>query len=411
MGSEQPLSDNADLVARVHREQWGRVLAAVARSCGDLELAQDCTQRAFERALTEWRTDVPDSQPAWLISVAKRFAIDEHRHQEVVRRKAPLLIMDESGAGDDGPDLLRLVFCCCHPVLDRTSQVALTLRLVCGVPTEEVAQALLVRRPAVAARITRAKQKIAQARVPYRIPARADLADRLDVVLDVIHLVATVAHERSRTDTDSDLTERAWILARGLVELLPDDAEPRGLLALIVLNAARADARRDTEGEILLGDQDRARWDPRGIRAGLSLATAALNRGMEQDRPGRFALQAGIVGLHAQAASLDETDWPAIVRLYERLLERWATPVVRLNHAIARSYIDGPGVALALVDELTSEPALLGYPYLHAARGKLLADLGRIDEARTAYRSALSVAIDDEQRRFLRGRIGDPGGR
>lgn len=381
------------------------MLAAVARSCGDLELAQDCTQRAFERALTRWEEDAPDSPVAWLTRVAQRLAADEHRHREVVRRTLPLLVTDRPS--DDGPDLLRLVFCCCHPALDRTSQVTLTLRLVCGVPTDEIARALLVRRPAVAARITRAKAKIAKAAVPYRIPDEDELPARRDVVLDVIHLVATAAHERARNGTDTgDLTERAWILARSLVEMLPDDPEVRGLLGLIVLNAARSDARRGPEGEILLGDQDRGRWDAQGVRSGLRLTTDALNAGLEAPHgPGRFALQAGIAGLHAQARSMRETDWPAVVRLYDRLVERWPTPVVRLNRAIARSYVDGPDAALAEIDPLADEPGLRAYPYLHAARGALLRDLGRTDEAHAAYRAALSVAADSEQERFLRARI------
>ncbi|MGH3357385.1 MAG: RNA polymerase sigma factor, partial [Nocardioidaceae bacterium] len=371
------MTSTGDRVARAHRESWGRVLATVARSCGDLELAEDCTQRAYERALTRWQDEVPENPVAWLTSVARRLAVDEHRHREVVRRALPLLVLEKPGggvdAGDDGPDLLRLVFCCCHPALDRPGQVALTLRLVCGVPTDEIARVLLVRRATAAARITRAKAKIVQAAVPYRIPDAEHLPERRDVVLDVIHLVATAAHERARTDRDGDLTERAWILARSLVESMPDDPEARGLLGLIVLNAARSGARHGPDGEVLLGDQDRGRWDPHGVRTGLRLATEALDGGLAlADGPGRFALQAGIAGLHAKATSMEETDWPAVVRLYDRLVERWPTPVVRLNRAVARSYVDGPNVGLAELEPLVDEPDLREYPYLHAARGALL---------------------------------------
>ena len=395
---------STDRVARLHREQWGRVVAATVRTAGDLDLAEDCAQRAYEKALESWGEDQPDNPVGWLVQVAKRLALDVHRHAEVERRKLPLLVMD--APSDDGPDLLRLVCLCCHPALDQTSQVALTLRLVCGVSTDAIARALLVRRPAIAARITRAKHKLSRARVPYRIPDDAELLTRTENALEVIHLAATVAHEHERTGRTDDLTERAWILARSLVELLPDDPEPRGLLALIVLNAARAGARCGTGGERLLGEQDRGTWDADGVRTGLRLATEALNAGLASERgPGRFALQAGIAGLHASAPSIDTTDWPAVVRLYDRLFERWPTPVVRLNRAIAWSYTDGPATALAELDTLQDEPALRNYPYLQAARGLLLAEGGQHADAVWAYEQALAVAVDDEQARFLRDRL------
>ena len=394
----------SESIARLHREQWGRVVAATVRTAGDLDLAEDCAQRAFELALDSWGDAAPDNPVGWLVRVSKRLAIDAHRHNEVERRKLPLLAGRPEP--DDGPDLLRLVFLCCHPALDRTSRVALTLRLVCGVDTDSIGHALLVRRPAVAARITRAKHKISAARVPYRIPDDAELAERTDVVLDVIHLVATVAHERERIGDGDDLTERAWILARSLVEELPDDPEPRGLLALIVLNAARAGSRMGPDGERLLGEQDRDSWDPDGVRAGLRMATDALNAGAaSRHGAGRFALQAGIVGLHAQASSIDDTDWRSVVRLYDRLRERWPTPIVSLNRAVARSYVDGPAAALRELDALRGEPALRDYPYLEAARGAMLTDLGRPAEAVTAYERALANAVDDEQAGFLRARI------
>ena len=394
----------SESIARLHREQWGRVVAATVRTAGDLDLAEDCAQRAFERALDTWGDATPDNPVGWLVRVSKRLAIDAHRHSEVERRKLPLLAVRPEP--DDGPDLLRLVFLCCHPALDRTSRVALTLRLVCGVDTDSIGHALLVRRPTVAARITRAKHKIATAGVPYRIPDDDELAERTDVVLDVIHLVATVAHERERIGEGDDLTERAWILARSLVEELPDDPEPRGLLALIVLNAARAGSRVGPDGERLLGEQDRDSWDPDGVRAGLRLATDALNAGTgSRHGAGRFALQAGIAGLHAQASSIDDTDWRSVVRLYDRLSERWPTPIVSLNRAVARSYVDGPAAALRELDALQGEPALRDYPYLEAARGAMLTDLARPAEAVTAYERALANAVDDEQAGFLRARI------
>ena len=395
---------DTESIARLHREHWGRVVAATVGTAGDLDLAEDCAQRAYERALETWGDTPPANAVGWLVRVSKRLAIDAHRHAEVERRKLPLLITD--GPSADDPDLLRLVFVCCHPALDRTSRMALTLRVVCGVPTAAIARALLVRPSAVSARITRAKRKIAEAGVPYRIPRREQRREHLGVALDVIHLVATVAHDRERLGDGDDLTVRAWILARSLVEELPDDAEPRGLLALIVLNAARSGSRVGPDGERLLGEQDRSTWDVAGVRAGLRLATEALNIGTASaDGAGRFALQAGIAGLHAQAPTIEATDWPAIVRLYDRLYETWPTPIVRLNRAIALSYCKGPAPALGELDVLRSDTALRNYPYLEAARGALLAADGRSTEATAAYEQALSVAIDDEQARFLRGRI------
>ena len=403
MGHLRAVTDE-EPIARLHRERWGRVVAATVRTAGDLDLAEDCAQRAFEKALETWGDAPPANPMGWLVRVSKRLAIDAHRHAEVERRKLPMIRTEDPTA--DHPDLLRLVFLCCHPALDRTSRVALTLRLVCGVSTEAIANALLVRRPAVSARITRAKKKIAEAGVPYRIPDAGELPERTGVALDVIHLVATAAHERERLGDGDDLTERAWILARSLVEELPDAPEPRGLLALIVLNAARAGSRIGPDGERLLGDQDRAAWDADGVRAGLRLATGALNAGTASpEGAGRFALQAGIAGLHAQAPSLEETDWTAVVRLYDRLYDRWPTPVVRLNRAIARSYVDGPTGALAELDMLQDEAALRDYPYLQAARGALLIASGRNAEAAAAYEQALTVAIDAEQARFLQRRL------
>ncbi|UYM04471.1 RNA polymerase sigma factor [Solicola gregarius] len=393
-----------ELIARLHREQWGRVVAASVRTAGDLDLAEDCAQRAYERALETWGDDPPDNPVGWLVRVANRLALDTHRHAAVERRALPRLVTD--APTDDGPDLLRLVLLCCHPALDRTSQAALTLRLVCGVSTDSIARALLVRRPTAAARITRAKHKIARAGAPYRLPEPDELPERMAGALEVIHLVATTAHERERLGEGDDLTERAWILARSLVDEVPDDPEPRGLLALIVLNAARAGSRVGPDGERLLGEQDRTKWDVDGVRAGLRLATEALTAGVASEGgPGRFALQAGITGLHAQAPSLAETDWSAVISLYDRLCERWPTPVVLLNRAIARSYVEGPAAALEELDALQSAPALRDYPYLQAARGALLADLNHPAEAAAAYERALAVAVDDEQARFLRARM------
>ncbi|WP_214405499.1 RNA polymerase sigma factor [Pseudonocardia lacus] len=384
----------------VFRAAWPVVVASTARLTGDLDLAEDCTQEAVERALRSWPAGAPDNPAGWLTTTAHRIALDRLRREATLRRKLPLLVEPAGGGDEPEPtDPLRLAFTCCHPALALESQVALTLRLVCGVDVPAIAAVLLAGEAGVARRITRAKQKIAAARIPFRVPPDDELAQRLDAVLTVVHLVHTAGHRGSRTDLrDTELIGRATELARMLVRLLPDEPEPRALLGLVLLTEARGPARTDSAGDlVLLADQDRSRWDRALIRKGLALTTAALRH----PRRGRFALQAGVAGLHATAPSWAETDWPQVVTTYDALLRVWPSPVVALNRAAARSRLPGTDLTAVLreIDDLA--PALPDYPYLPAARADVLARLGRSAEAATAYQLALDLTANPVERRFL----------
>ncbi|MGC5050775.1 RNA polymerase sigma factor [Micromonospora sp. DT48] len=388
------------------------MLAATARVAGDFDLAEESVQEAYLAALSAWARDgVPDRPGAWLTATARRKALDVLRRRQVLRAKLPLLVEpdateldlpDEVAVPDDR---LRLVFTCCHPVLGREAQAALTLRLVCGVSTADIARVFLVPEPTMAARITRAKKRIAAARVPYRVPEAAELPERLDAVLTVVHLLYTTGHT-APTGGDlvrADLVDRALHLARMLAALMPDEPEVRGLLALLLLTDARRATRTDAEGRLLrLADQDRAGWDREAIDEGRRLVLDAFHAG----RPGRYALQAAIASLHALAPSYEATDWPQIVRLYDALLDRWPSPVVALNRAVAVSMVHGPTVALADVDALAEDPRLAGYHYLPAIRADLLHRLGRDTEAAEAYRAAIDLVDNDAERVFLTTRLG-----
>jgi RNA polymerase sigma-70 factor, ECF subfamily len=384
----------------VFRAAWPTVVASTARLTGDLDLAEDCAQEAVERALRTWPAGMPDNPAGWLTTTAHRIALDRLRREATLRRKLPLLVEPAGGEHEPEPtDPLRLVFTCCHPALAPESQVALTLRLVCGVDVATIAAVLLAGEAAIARRITRAKQKIATARIPFRVPPDDELPARLDAVLTVVHLVHTAGHRGSRTDLqNTELTGRATGLARMLVRLLPGEPEPRALLGLILLTEARGPARTNSDGDlVLLADQDRSRWDPALIRRGLVLATAALRHG----RRGRFALQAGVAGLHAVAPSWAETDWAQIVTTYDALMQVWPSPVVALNRAAARSRLPGADLAAVLreIDDLA--PALGRYPYLPAARADILARLGRSEEAAADYGEALNLTANPVEQRFL----------
>ncbi|MCO1657601.1 RNA polymerase sigma factor [Pseudonocardia humida] len=384
----------------IFRGAWPVVVASTARLTGDLDLAEDCAQEAVERALRTWPARVPDNPAGWLTTTAHRIALDRLRREATLRRKLPLLVEPAGGGDETEPtDPLRLVFTCCHPALALESQVALTLRLVCGVDVAAIAAVLLAGEAGIARRITRAKQKIAAARIPFRVPPDDELPARLDAVLTVVHLVHTAGHRGSRTDLrDTDLTGRAAGLARVLVRLLPDEPEPRALLGLILLTEARGAARTDSDGDlVLLADQDRSRWDRALIRQGLALTTSALRHGPR----GRFALQAGVAGLHAMAPTWAETDWAQVVTTYDALMRVWPSPVVALNRAAARSRLPGADLAAVLreIDDLA--PALTGYPYLPAARADVLARLGRPAEAAAVYDEALRLTANPVERRFL----------
>ena len=396
----------ARLVEEAHRTCWPVVLAATVRLTRDLDLAEDCAQDAFVQALRTWPDGPPDSPAAWLTTVARRFALDRLRRESTLRRKLPLLVESADGPDEQPADPLRLVFTCCHPALAEESQVALTLRLMCGLTTREVAAGLLISEPTAAARITRAKKKIAAAGIPYRIPSDAELPSRLDAVLTVVHLVYTAGHVAAGKDlTRSDLTGRALELARTLVRLMPSEPEPQGLLALLLMTQARGGARVSEDGElVLLADQNRDRWDRRLVHEGMARATGALRAATASAAgPGRFVLQAAIAGLHVSAPSWQDTDWRQVVTMYDALLVRWPSPIVALNRAAARSLVPDPDLpaVLAELDRLAGEPALKSYCYLPATRADVLARLGRTAEAAAAYADAIELTANDTERRFL----------
>ncbi|MFY1575090.1 RNA polymerase sigma factor [Verrucosispora sp. WMMD703] len=389
------------------------MLAATARVAGDFDLAEESVQEAYVAALGAWARDgVPERPGAWLTATARRKAVDVLRRRQVLRAKLPLLVEPDE-AEPDVPDevavpddRLRLVFTCCHPALAREAQVALTLRLVCGVSTADIASVFLVPEPTMAARVTRAKKKIAAARIPYRVPEATELPERLDPVLAVVHLLYTTGHTAPTGDEllRADLADRALHLARTLAALLPDEPEVRGLLALLLLTDARRATRTDAEGRLLrLEDQDRSGWDRDAIAEGRRLVLDTFRTG----RTGRYALQAAIASLHALAPSYETTDWAQIVKLYDMLLDRWPSPVVSLNRAVAMSMVDGPAVALTEVDALAQDPRLAGYHYLPAIRADLLRRLGRDAEAAQAYRIALDLVDNDAERDFLSTRLGE----
>jgi RNA polymerase sigma-70 factor, ECF subfamily len=408
--------DAARAVADAHRREWALVLAATVRVARDLDLAEECVQEAYVQALAAWTRDgVPANPAGWLVTAARRRAVDAVRHEQVFRSKLPLLVepdVAEMNPGEylDDPadfvpdDRLRLIFTCCHPALLREAQVALTLRLVCGVSTGDIAQAFLVPEPTMAARITRAKKKISTARIPFRVPKASEFPDRLDAVLSVLHLLYTTGHTAPSGDEllRNDLADRALHLARMLRELMPDEPEVRGLLALLLLTDARRATRTDPAGRLLrLEEQDRSAWDAAAIEEGRALVLGALRLG----RPGRYLLQAAIAALHAEAKTYAETDWQQIVTLYDRLLRVWPSPVVALNRAVAISMVDGPEVGLREVETLERDRRLAGYRYLPAIRADLMSRLGRHAEAAEAYRAALDLADNAAERDFLAARI------
>jgi RNA polymerase sigma-70 factor (ECF subfamily) len=405
-------------VAEAHRREWAFVLAATARVARDIDVAEECVQDAYVAALDAWsRQGVPDNPAAWLTTTARRKALDALRRDKTLRAKLPLLIEPDNGPASSGPDpggvipddRLRLIFTCCHPALAREAQVALTLRLVCGLSTAEIAAAFLVSEATMAARVTRAKKKISAARIAYRVPDEPELPDRLDAVLTVIHLLYTTGHT-APAGADlarADLAVRAIGLARMLAALMPDEREARGLLALLLLTDSRRAARAGADGElVLLEDQDRSRWDQAAIAEGTALVPGALRGGS----PGRFAIQAAIAAVHAEAPGFAATDWRELLALYDALLAAWPSPVVALNRAVAVAMAAGPAAGLAEIDALEKrDDRLAGYHYLPAARADLLRRLRRNDEAAAAYRRALDLAQNEAERAFLARRLASLG--
>jgi RNA polymerase sigma factor (sigma-70 family) len=398
-------------VADAHRLEWAFVLAATVRVTGDIDQAEECVQDAYARALATWaNSGVPAKPGAWLTTVARRRAIDLLRHNSVRDRTLPLLVEPTAAGLDafDSPEIeddrLRLIFTCCHPALATDTQVALTLRLLCGLTTAEVARAFLISEPTMAARLTRAKKKIAVAHIPYRVPPVAELPDRIDAVLTVVHLLYSTGHTAlgGRDLMRRDLVERSLDLARLLRVLLPDDPGVAGLLALILLTDARRPSRVGADGQlVLLADQDRERWDHIAIGEGIALVREALGR----RPPGRFALMAAIAAVHAKARSWAATDWGEIVGLYDLLVEIWPSPVVALNHAVAIGFSQGPVDGLAALDALGGEPVLATYSYFSSSRADFLRQLGRHGEARDAYEEALLLSENAVERAFLTDRL------
>jgi len=383
-------------VGRLFRDESGRSVAAVIGFCGDIDLAEDAVQEAFSLALRKWPRDgLPPNPGGWITTTARNRAIDrlrrDARGRELLGDMAVLAPQDDLGEADIVPDdRLRLIFTCCHPALSAEAQVALTLRLLGGLSTTEVARAFLVTEDAMAQRVVRAKRKIKAARIPYRVPAAAELPGRLRSVLAVIYLIGTTGLTRP------GLGAEAIRLARMLAALMPDEPEVAGLLALVLLIESRRATRIGPDGSlVLLGEQDRSRWDRALIEEGQSIVRRCLRR----NHPGPYQIQAAINAVHADAATAVQTDWRQILALYDQLLALAPTSIVALNRAIAVGEVHGPAAALALVDELELDH----YYAFHATRADLLRQLGHDDEARVAYQRAAALAPTDAERDFLTG--------
>jgi RNA polymerase sigma-70 factor, ECF subfamily len=398
----------ANGVERVFREVYGQAVATLARVFGDITLAEDAVQEAFLVASDRWRSDgVPPNPAGWIVTTARNRAID------VLRRSARGRELHEQlGAvagtshgpnaedwAEDGPvsdDRLRLLFTCCHPALRPEHHVALTLRLLGGLSVDEVARSFLVSESAMAKRLVRAKYKIKVAKIPYQVPAEADLPERLRSVLSVVYLIYNTGVD----DPDrAPLRSEAFRLARALVELMPDEPEAAGLLALMLLSESRLPARTAQGALVLLGDQDRNKWDRAMIEEGHAIVRDCVRR----DRPGSFQLQASIQAVHCDADSFEATDWPQIVVLYDHLFSIMPTPVVALNRAIAIGETEGPGAALIAFDAIA--PDLDNYHLMHAARGTTLRRLGQRDAAQAAFERAAHLAATEADRRFLARQI------
>ena len=395
-----------EAVAAAFRAEWGRLVATLIGATGDWELAEECAQDAFAKALQRWPSEgVPRTPGAWLTTVARNRATDLLRRRGVEAVKLRQLTSPdprpEFESDEDIPDdRLRLMFTCCHPALPMDARIALTLRTLAGLTTTEIARAFLVSDATMAKRLTRAKNKIRNAGIPYRVPPAHQLPERTSGVLAVLYLLFNEGYAATSGPAAlrADLCSEAIRLARALTEFMPDEPEVLGLLALMLLHNARDHGRTDEAGElVLLPDQDRSRWNRAQIEDGFALLTAALRRG----KPGQYQIQAAIAGCHARAPSTEDTDWPQIARLYGHLATINPSPLVELNRAVAVAMSEGPAAALSILDTID----LPDYHLLPATRADLLRRLGHTEQAADAYRAALALPMSDAQHRFLTNRL------